>query len=992
MFHACAEPPVDDDIGVSDHFLVWLELGRVAKSCRKQKRTIRKWRLDRFAEDGVKGKYCQALRAEVESFSDSIQEKVVQGMRGRELVSEVLEDWESIVNRVAKAEVEEKVVVCGRAARWWDDEIKAKIEQRRELYKRILRGEDGLWEEYVRLRKEVKQLVTEKKLQIWNEVVDKANSDYEGNKKEFWAFVGRRTKGKKKGIVALRNSAGVSVTSTKGKLEVLKTHYRHLGSCSVDSAFDDSWKEEVDEQVSECSSVSKACEDRVLDREIEREEIAVCVRKLKNNKTGGSDGLVGELLKYGGSGMIDLLQQLFAVVWREEFVPPQWREGLIVNLFKKGDKEDPGNYRGITLLSVVGKVFCKVLNNRLVQHFDKGGVLHEGQAGFRLKRSCVDNIYTLNELVQGRMKEGKRTFAFFLDVQKAYDTVWRNGLWLKLWEHGVQGKMWRVIKGMYESSRSAVLLEGEKSEVFDVEQGVAQGCSLSPILFSVFINGLLVAVEQAGLGIELSDGGRVGGLLFADDFVGVSESGEQLQRVIDVVHSYCRKWRLKANVTKSAVMTFGKGSVEGSWKWGEQDLPRVSKYTYLGIDFAESGAWDVHIKKVVASGKKKVNQLNSVISNRDINLSARRLLLLAVVRPTLEYGSEVWEANKAQASSLESVVLGGAKRILGCSSRTCNEAVRGDMGLESLQGRRDKAKLKWWYKLACMEGNRYPQKLFRQVWNIKPRRGRQRKSWSRVVDDLFSSLDLDKAEWVEGIQKGECSLKGFLSVVGESIDERESRKFKEGLDSKVKLSLYRTFCKAVEFKAYLHGECDTGSRLMFKFRSGTHGLNEELGRHRGREGRKECLLCDDECESVSHVLWDCPVYNTLRNDFLCKLQELLGDGFENFESLDSFEKASFVLGSELWEDDFSSMLDLVKDYIVDVWELRKARLYDENLSVPQSQCQNASGELGDVGGGGRLRCLHGKVDTTISCMCTCSVGSAQCSGCVVYGPGAMAAI
>ena len=71
-------------------------------------------------------------------------------------------------------------------------------------------------------------------------------------------------KGKKKGIVALMNSAGVSVTSTKGKLEVLKTHYRHLGSCSVDSAFDDSWKEEVDEQVSECSSVSKACKDRVL--------------------------------------------------------------------------------------------------------------------------------------------------------------------------------------------------------------------------------------------------------------------------------------------------------------------------------------------------------------------------------------------------------------------------------------------------------------------------------------------------------------------------------------------------------------------------------------------------------------------------------------------------------------------------------------------------------------------------------------------------------
>ena len=95
-----------------------------------------------------------------------------------------------------------------------------------------------------------------------------------------------------------------------------------------------------------------------LDRQIDREEIAQCVKKLKNNKTRGCDGIVGELLiKYGGSGMVCVLEQLFSVVWREELVPRQWREGLIVNLFKKGDKEDPGNYRGITLLSVV---FCKI--------------------------------------------------------------------------------------------------------------------------------------------------------------------------------------------------------------------------------------------------------------------------------------------------------------------------------------------------------------------------------------------------------------------------------------------------------------------------------------------------------------------------------------------------------------------------------------------------------------------------------------------------------
>ena len=83
------------------------------------------------------------------------------------------------------------------------------------------------------------------------------------------------------------------------------------------------------------------------------------------------------------------------------------------------------------------------------------------------------------ELVQGRLREGKKTYAFFLDVQKAYDTVWRNGRWVKMWELGVRGKMWRVIKEMYRVSRSAVLLDGECSEAFNVQQGVAQGCSLS---------------------------------------------------------------------------------------------------------------------------------------------------------------------------------------------------------------------------------------------------------------------------------------------------------------------------------------------------------------------------------------------------------------------------------------------------------------------------------------------------------------------------------
>ena len=124
-------------------------------------------------------------------------------------------------------------------------------------------------------------------------------------------------------------------------------------------------------------------------------------------------------------------------------------------------------------------------------------------------------------------------------------------------------------------------------------------------------------------------------------------------------------------------------------------------------------------------------------------------------------------------------------------------------------------------------------------------------------------------------------------------------------------------------KKYLHGRSDEGARLLFKFRSGTHGLNEELGRHSYRDGRVECTLCGAECESVVHVLWECSSYSACRDNFQEALKQLLGARYAEFETLSAVEKTSYVLGSENWEDDFDALLHIVKEFIVAVWEVRK---------------------------------------------------------------------
>ena len=184
----------------------------------------------------------------------------------------------------------------------------------------------------------------------------------------------------------------------------------------------------------------------------------------------------------------------------------------------------------------------------------------------------------------------------------------------------------------------------------------------------------------------------------------------------------------------------------------------------------------------------------------------------------------------------------------------------------------------------------------------------------------------------------------------------------------------------IEFKKYLHGICDAGSRLLFEFRSGTHGLNEELGRNI-EGGKTECSLCGNECENVSHVLWECSAYSSTRASFMKKLQEFLEDDYEDFESLENVEKSSYVLGSELWESKFDGLLALVKEYIVDVWEIQEHKLYDSDSGSglqlhTQSSPGERSGKFSQNGMSGQKGKVH--LGPNVS-------SSAHYRGCVVNG-------
>ena len=152
-----------------------------------------------------------------------------------------------------------------------------------------------------------------------------------------------------------------------------------------------------------------------------------------------------------------------------------------------------------------------------------------------------------------------------------------------------------------------------------------------------------------------------------------------------------------------------------------------------------------------------------------------------------------------------------------------------------------------------------------------------------------------------------------------------------GMCKKSKLRVYRELTEDFECKKYLHGVSDMGSKLLFRFRSGTHGLNEELGRHSSRNSSKACVFCECECESVEHVLWECSEYSSIRKEFIKNL-----DGFlqNDFHLKSSFDKTKYIFDQSIWECNghFDDWFSNTKAFLCSIWNLRREKLYPSGSS------------------------------------------------------------
>ena len=238
--------------------------------------------------------------------------------------------------------------------------------------------------------------------------------------------------------------------------DALQQYFSNIGNHANNMQDVDNFKDNVRKKVAKLDENLVPTTD-MFSLRFSRTSIETSLKNLANGKAVGDDGIPNEFLKNGGEAMLNSLVDLFMIVSDLEIIPSEWKNGIIKPLHKSGSAMDLDNYRGITLTSNVYKVFSKILEECIMSHLEGKNILGEAQGAFRRDRRLEDHLFTLHGLCSLQKYAKKKTYIAFLDLSKAFDRVWRDGLFYLLWENGIQGKCWRLLRSIYDGVSNKVV-------------------------------------------------------------------------------------------------------------------------------------------------------------------------------------------------------------------------------------------------------------------------------------------------------------------------------------------------------------------------------------------------------------------------------------------------------------------------------------------------------------------------------------------------------
>ena len=447
-----------------------------------------------------------------------------------------------------------------------------------------------------------------------------------------------------------------------------------------------------------------------LDKRFTKDEVKEMAMTLLNNKACGFDRIPNEFIKNAPDCLFSLLAILFNKIRDGKVFPEGWSRGRITLVHKRGLRVLLSNYRPITVLISMAGLYSKVLNARLTRVVERHGLLGEIQGGFRKGRGGSDNTFLLNTIFWKARAAKQSVHLGFLDITKAYDSVNRNILWRKLESIGITGKFLDILKSMYTGDTVESVVNGVRTRPVYLKRGLRQGCSLSPILFNLYISDIGHDLTVAGEGFEIGKGVNVSGLLFADDIVLISKTADGLKRLLNLVNKHCEDLKLIISEEKSQVVSptddvwdiFGEGGLVVS-------LRQILQYKYLGTQTFSSifRTFAAKQKKCVDTAKKYMYGCLHLGKQGSDLIKVASTTWEAVAVPSIMFGCETVLFSETKISELETIQSQVAKQILGVSRNTSNICAQTELGFKPIRLVLALCQLQFYFRVLRLPNSRW---------------------------------------------------------------------------------------------------------------------------------------------------------------------------------------------------------------------------------------------------------------------------------------------
>ncbi len=555
----------------------------------------------------------------------------------------------------------------------------------------------------------------------------------------------------------------------------------------------------------------------------------------------------------------------------------------------------PLQYRGISLLSCTYKLYSTLLNRRLYSYFDVMEHFSDAQNGFRRGRSCEDHIFSLISQIKNGIGMGHDVFCCYIDFQKAFDYLDRDLLLLKLLRAGIDGKFYWAMKNSMLDTSSCVRINHNLSGFFKTTFGTRQGDPISPTNFSVFVNDLLCDLQDNKKHSDFIIGNV---FAYADDIVIVSDSEEDLQKLIDIVHKWCNEWRLNINIDKTKVVHYRKEKKPRTnfvFKWADNSIGIVDGYKYLGLFIDQHLDFDRHCEMITNSAGRALGKILSKFAYfRNIAFTTFEKLFQSNVESIMSYGVSCIGLEKFDFEKIQARAI---RYFLGVHPKTPIPALFGEMGWIPFKFKRWACMCRTWNRYIDMDDSRLNKQIFLFDYSSNA------DTWCTDFHDVCNKLDLSDSF---------LNLRSIdFNVFYEKLESYAYDNWALSVESKPKLRTYKLFKSEPTAEYYVKSFMRRFQRSTFaKFRCGILPIQIELGRFRGQKVvDRICPLCKNAVETEIHFLLECSFYN--RNAFF---QELSID-----ENLNSTEILKICM---------SEHQKSTSKFICELWKQRQKFLFD----------------------------------------------------------------